>query len=176
MLLCLLPPVLLFLGGLEGRIFTNGSVRVDVDLFDVLRADIVSEIGGELLAETLLILERLHVLQDVSTEDIFLEDLGVERFGLWVEAGERLVGVGDKDAAIGCTLLCTENTDTRRGAAENDIEVALEGPGRIFLIERCGELVSAVWFTHTRVLVSEADLGENTACAKEASRICLKQI
>ncbi len=107
----------------------------------------------------------------MSTNDIFLEDLGVKGFGFWVESGEALFGVGDEDTAVGCTLHCTEDTVARGCATETDIEVAFEASWSVFLIERFGELESAVWLSHTRVLISETELGESTALAKESSRI-----
>ena len=44
-------PVLGLLGGLEGRVLTNGSVGVGVDLLDVLGANAVGKVGRELLLE-----------------------------------------------------------------------------------------------------------------------------
>ena len=47
--LCL--PVLGLLCGLEDRVFPDRGVRVGVDLLDVLRANLIGEVGCELLLE-----------------------------------------------------------------------------------------------------------------------------
>ena len=44
-------PVLGLLGGLEGRVFADRGVGVSVDLLNVLGANTVREVGGELLLE-----------------------------------------------------------------------------------------------------------------------------
>jgi hypothetical protein len=44
-------PVGSLLGGLERRIFTDGSMGIGVDLLNIVRANTISKIGGELFLE-----------------------------------------------------------------------------------------------------------------------------
>ena len=44
-------PVLLLVGRLEGRVLTNGSVGIGVDLLDIIGTNAIREISGELLLE-----------------------------------------------------------------------------------------------------------------------------
>ena len=48
----------------------------------------------------ILLLKRLHVLSDVATEDVLLQDLCIKLLGLRIVAREALFVVGDEDAAI----------------------------------------------------------------------------
>ena len=118
-----------------------------------------------------LLLEGLHVLRNVATEDVLLQDLSVELLRLWVEAGETLLVVGDVEATVGGTLEGTEHTRTSRRALETDVEVTLERSGSILVVERLsqGDLASRLGLT--LVLVSKAKLGQGAASAEEASRV-----
>lgn len=170
-------PVLRLVGGLEDGVLTDGGMSVLVDLLDVLRANTVSEVGGELLLEALIIflLEGLHVLSDVSTVDVLLEGLVVELLGFRVVAGESLIGVGDEDSTIAGTLEGTEETGAGGGPLETDVEVGLEGTGSILLIESLGEGEGAIGLGNTLVLVGKAELGKGAASGKETSCVgCIR--
>lgn len=159
-------------GGLELGVLTDGLVSGRVDLLNVLRSDVVGEVGGELLLEALvvLLLEVLHVLGNVATDNVLLENLGVEGLGLGVEAGEALLVVGDEDATVRGTLHGTEDTVTGRGAAETDVEVSLEGAGLV-VAEGLDELELTRRLGETLVLVGEAELDKGTASDKETSGV-----
>ena len=44
-------PILILVGGLEGRVFADGRVRVGEDLLDILGADTVRKVSRELFLE-----------------------------------------------------------------------------------------------------------------------------
>lgn len=77
------------------------------------------------------LLERLHVLGNVTTNDVSLESLGVKGLGLGVETGETLLVVGDEDTTVRATLHGAKDTVTGRSATETDVEVTLERSGLI---------------------------------------------
>ena len=160
------------LGGLELGVLADGLVSRGVDLLDVLRADLVSEVGRELLLEALvvLLLKVLHVLGDVATDNVLLENLSVEGLGLGVVAGEALLVVGDEDTTVRGTLHGTEDTVAGRGAAETDVEVSLEGAGLV-VAEGLNELELTRGLGEALVLVGEAELGKSTAGDKETSGV-----
>lgn len=107
----------------------------------------------------------------MSTEDVLLQDLGVELLALWVVAGETLLVVGDVEATVGGTLEGAEHTRTSRRAPETDIEVTLEWPGRILVVEGLNQGNGAIWLSDTFVLVGKAELGKSTASAEKAGGV-----
>lgn len=119
----------------------------------------------------IFLLERLHVLSDVATEDILLENLSIKLLAFGVIARETLLIVGDVEATVGSTLEGTEHTRTRRRALETDVKVTLEWSGSIFIVERLGQLDGAIGLRNTLILVGKAELGESTAGNKETSSI-----
>lgn len=147
-------PVLL-LGRLESRVLTDSSVCVRVNFLNVFRANLIGKVGRELLLEALVIFlfERLHVLRNVPAVDVLLEHLSVKLLRLGVVAGEALLGVGDEDTTVGRALHRTENTGTSRGAAETNVEEALEGAGGVVVIKGLSVLEGTVWLRNTLVLV-----------------------
>lgn len=190
-LLGLRSPVLGLLAGLERGVLANRSICVRVDLLHVLGTDAIGKVGRELLLEAgkevrstyftklgiadvplvILLLKRLHVLRDVTTVDVLLQNLSVELLGLRVVARETLLVVGNEEATVGGTLEGTEHTGTSRRALETDVKVALERTRRILLISRLSHRKSTIGLRNTLVLVREAELGEGTARAQKASRV-----
>lgn len=93
----LLPLILGLLGGitlnlLEG-VLTDGGVGLGVEVLETLGLNVVIDVLLELTAETLLIVigEGLHVLGNVTTEDVVSEGVGVELLGLHVVTRESLL-------------------------------------------------------------------------------------
>ena len=129
----LLPLANVLLGRLELWVLSDLLVCARVDLLDIGRSNVGSEVRSELLLESLviLLLQRLHVLGDVSTDNVLLQDIRVEGLGLWVETGESLAVVGDEDTTVGGTLEGTEDSGSGGCSSETDIEVGLERSGLI---------------------------------------------
>jgi len=127
--------------GLGRGIGSDGSVGFLVHLLDVLGVDASLDESGELSLESFLVLffELLHVVTDVSTEDVVFVDFSVE---LTVsESGESLGGVGDVETGISGTLEDTEDSGTSGGSGEASIQVASEG-GLLFSIGFLVKLVT----------------------------------
>ena len=119
----------------------------------------------------IFLLERLHVLSDVTTEDVLLQDLRIELLGLRVVTREALLVVGDEDTAVRRTLEGTEHTGTGRRALETDVKVALEWTRLVLAIKLLSEGEGTVGLSNTLVLVRKTELGQRTTSAKEASRV-----
>ena len=107
----------------------------------------------------------------MTTENVLFEDLSIQLLGLWVVTGETLLVVGNVDTNVASTLEGTEHTRTSRRALETDVEVALERPRSILVVEGLGHDEGAIGLLLTLVLVSKAKLGQGTASAEEASRV-----
>lgn len=105
----------------------------------------------------------------MSTDDVLLEGLGIERLALGIVTGEALLRVRDEDTTVGRSFESTEHTGTGRRALQADVEVRLEWSGRI--LHRLGQGDSAIGLRDTLVLVGEAELGECSAGGKETSRV-----
>lgn len=169
--LCL--PVLRLIAGRERRVLADRRIRVRVDLLHILSADAVREVRRELLLETLVVflLQRLHVLRNVTAVDVLLEGLGVELLRLHVKAREALFRVRDEDTAVGRALHRTEDTVTGSSAAETDVQEALEGARRIVVVQRLGEDKLTSGFGDTLVFLVKTKLGESAARTEETSSI-----
>jgi hypothetical protein len=122
----------------------------------------------------IFLLETLHVLSNMATVDVLLEDLSVKGFAFRVITGETLVRVGDEDTTIAGTLHSTEETGSGGGALETNIEVALERAGSVLFIKDLSVSKSAVRLSDTLIFIGEAELGESTASDEETSSVCYK--
>lgn len=106
----------------------------------------------------------------MTTDDVLLENLGVDSLALWVESWESLLVVGDEDTTIRGTLHGTEDSVTGRGSSETDIEVGLEWPWLV-LTKGLNKLELSRWLGETLVLVGEAELGESSSGDKETGGV-----
>jgi hypothetical protein len=95
------------------------------------QCDLLSILQNKYAPLIVLLLERLHVLGNVATDNVTLKSLGVNSLGLGVVSGETLGVVGDKDTTIRSTLQGTKHTVTSGGTTETDIEVSLERAGLV---------------------------------------------
>ena len=86
----------------------------------------------------ILLLQTLHVLSDVTTENVLLQHLSIQLLAFWVITWEALLVVGDIETAVTGALESTEHTGTGGGSLETNIEVDLERSGSIFIIEGLG--------------------------------------
>lgn len=106
----------------------------------------------------------------MTTDDVLLENLGVDSLALWVESWESLLVVGNEDTTIRGTLHGTEDSVTGRGSSETDIEVGLEWPWLV-LTKGLNKLELSRWLGETLVLVGEAELGESSSGEKETGGV-----
>lgn len=167
----------LLLGGTVGLlewVLTDGGVDLLVELLESVGLNIVIDVALELGLVALLIVigEGLHVLSDVTTEDVLAEGLGIELLGLDIVTWETLLGVWNEDASVGSTLEGTEDTGTGGGAGKTDIKESLEwAAGLIILSSGLGEGELSVSLLNTGELLVHAELLEDTAGEEETSAV-----
>lgn len=174
----LLPEVLglLLLGTLlllEG-VLADLLVGVLVELLKTVGLNVVVNVALELGLVTLLIVvgKSLHVLSDVTGEDVLAEGLGVELLGLNVETRETLLGVGDVKTTVRGTLHGGEDTGTSGGAGETDIEVDLEGAALLTVdLSGLGQGELAISLLNTSERLLDAELVESTASDQETDGV-----
>ena len=165
-----LPLVLGLLGALaldllEG-VLTDLLVCVLVQLLKAVSLDVVVDVAAELRLVALLVVvgESLHVLSDVTTEDVLAEGLGVELLAFHVVSGEAVLGVGDEDTTVGAALHGTEDTGTGGGAGETDIQEDLEWAALLAVnLGGLGEGELTVSLLYTNEVLVKLELLEDTA-------------
>ena len=109
-----------------------------------------SELGGESLL--VLLSELVHVLSDVTTEDVLASDLEVGLSTLLSGGtGETASGVGNVDTTIASTLDGSEDTRTGGGAVKTNIKDSLEGATGVSINTR---LIDGLSISLTNVVVT----------------------
>ena len=137
-----------------------------VQLLKTVSLDVVIDVAAELRLVALLVVvgESLHVLSDVTTEDVLAEGLGVELLAFHVVSGEAVLGVGDEDTAVGAALHGTEDTGTGGGAGETDIQEDLEWAALLAVnLGGLGEGELTVSLLYTNEVLVKLELLEDTA-------------
>ena len=169
-----LDSLLLLLG--EGGLGADGGMGRLVHSLNLIGGDSSLEVLRELALEriSILLLERLHVGSDVSSEDVLTQDLGVELGVLGVllvveVTGETTLRVGDVETSIGGTLHGSEDTVTSRGTGKTDIEKDVEGTRSI--IDLLNEEVLSVDGSDSDVLIGNVELSQNTAGEQQTSGV-----
>lgn len=118
-----------------------------VELLESIGLDVVLDVAVELRLVTLLIVvgEGLHVLGNVTGEDVLAEGLGVELLGFDVVSREAVLGVGDEETTVRGTLHGTEDASTGGGTSKTDIQEDLErAAGLAIDLDGLGEVVLAI--------------------------------
>jgi len=125
-----------------------------------------------------LFLERFHVLSDVTTDNVLVENFSIECFGFRIVAGESFLVVRNVDTAIRSTLHCAEDSVSGRSPTKTNVEVALEWArflvtdcvgqrvvylNRVAMLTSLCELELASRLGDTLVLIGETKLGKSTA-------------
>lgn len=161
------------LGGLEDGVLSDSGVSVSVDLLNVIGSNTVREVSGELLLESLviLLLEGLHVLGNVTTDDVLLENFWVELLSLDIETGESLLAVRNEDTTVRGTLESTKDSVTSGRSLETDIEEDLERSGLVVTLEGLSEGHLSIGLSDTLVLVGEAKSGQDSSGTKETGSV-----
>jgi hypothetical protein len=111
-----------------GRASSDGFVHLLVESFHVLRVNTVLDVLAELARVGLFVvlLELVHVLADVATEDVLAVRLGVEFVGIGVVAWESLGGMWDVQTAVNGALESTEHLVTGGGSSQTSVQEASE--------------------------------------------------
>lgn len=125
-----------------------------------------------LVALLIVIGKSLHVLSDVTAEDVLAESLGIELLALNVVTGESALGVGNVKTTIRSTLHGTKDTGTSGGTVETDIEEGLEGPALLTInLSSLGELVLSVNLLNTSEGLVKLELGKSAAGQQKTSGV-----
>mmetsp|Transcript_30717 Transcript_30717/g.67082 ORF Transcript_30717/g.67082 Transcript_30717/m.67082 type:complete len:308 (+) Transcript_30717:105-1028(+) len=161
----LAPGLLLVLG-----VLANGLVHGGVEVSKVIGLDALGDVGREVLVVLLglLIAHLAHVLGNVLTHDVLLQDLGVELLALLVVTSETLLVVGNIHATVAGTLEGGEHLGTSGGTLDANIEESLEGASALTslnVVVLTGHLLLA------HVLLVEAELLEGAASDQETHAV-----
>jgi hypothetical protein len=149
-------------------------VGVLVELLKTVGLEVVVDVAAELGLVALLVIvgEGLHVLSDVTTEDVLAEGLGVKLLALGVVTGETVLGVGDEDTTVGATLHGTEDTGTGGGTGETDIQEDLEWAALLTVnLGGLGEGELTVSLLNTGEVLVQLKLLENAAGKEETGGV-----
>ena len=160
----------------ERGVGADGVMRLLVDLLEVVRVDALLLVAAELTVVRLgVLLEQVtHVVRDVAAEDVLAQDLAVELLLLVVVADQTALAVRNVKATVKRALHRSEHTAAGRGAVQTDIEQRLERTALVQLLDRVEARTSRL--LHTGVQLVHADLLEQTASNKQASRVrCLTE-
>lgn len=119
----------------EGLLLTGAGILTDllvntlVKLLQTIGLNILGKVRGELLLVlgVIFLLEVLHVLTNVSTEDALTVHVRVVLLGVTVVTRESLLGMGDVKSTIGGALQGTEDTASSGGGLASNIEKSTEG-------------------------------------------------
>jgi hypothetical protein len=149
-------------------------VCVLVELLKTVGLDIVIDVAAELRLVALLVVvgEGLHVLSDVTTEDVLAEGLGVELLAFNVVTGETVLGVGNEDTTVGATLHGTKDTGTGGGTGETDIQENLEWAALLTVnLGGLSEGELTVSLLNTNEVLVQLELLENAAGKEETGSV-----
>jgi hypothetical protein len=110
-------------------VLTDLLVGILVQLLETVSLNVVVDVAAELGLVALLIVvgEGLHVLGNVTSEDVLAEGLGIELLAFDVVTREAVLRVGNEDTTVRAALHGTEDTRTSRGTGETDVQEDLEG-------------------------------------------------
>jgi hypothetical protein len=150
-------------------------VCVLVELLKTVGLDIVIDVAAELRLVALLVVvgEGLHVLSDVTTEDVLAEGLGVELLAFNVVTGETVLGVRNEDTTVGATLHGTKDTSTSGGTGETDIQEDLEWAALLAInLGGLGEGELTVSLLNTSEGLVKLELLEDTAGKEQTGSVC----
>lgn len=149
--------LLVLLGKDTLRVLTDLLVHARVDVLKGLGGEVILQVRSKDLLVTLLIIvsELFHVLSDVTTNNVFLQNLSVELFSLDIVAGEDLGGVRDVETTVRSTLESTKDTGTAGGALQTNVKEDLEGAGAILNGLSDGELTRVLVVTSVGLVKAE---------------------
>ena len=144
-----------------------------VELLESIGLNLIIDVTLELGLVTLLIVigERLHVLSNVTGEDVLAEGLGIELLGLDIETWEAVLGVGNQDTSVRGTLHGTKDTGTGGSAGKTNIEEGLEWAAGTLLLGGLGESELSISLLDTLEILIHTELLEDTAGDQETSAV-----
>jgi hypothetical protein len=105
----------------------------------------------------------------MSTVDILLQSIGIERLTLGIVSREPILRMRNIETTITSSLESTEDSASRGSSSQSNIKKDLEGTSSIFNL--LGDCMATIGFNNTLVLVGKANLGQSTTGNEEASSI-----
>lgn len=173
-----LPLLLALLGAgilvLLERVLADGSVGVGVHLLELAGIEVVLKVLAELALVALLVVvgKTLHVLGNVTAEDVLAQSLGIELLAFDVVAGKAALGVGHEDTTVRGTLHGSEDTGTGGGTVKTDVEDGLEGAaGALVGLGGLGQGELTIWLLDTGEVLVQAELLQGAAGKQETSGV-----
>merc|ERR1712025_165362 len=153
------------------RVGSDGLVSLLVHGLEALAVDASLHVLRELLAVGLLVvlLQLLHVLGNVTTEDVFAVGLGVKVVLLVVVTRESLGGVGNVQTAVDGALERAEHLVTSGSPGQTGVQEASEWSGALVLWLHV-VLVTVDLFLALVGLV-ELELGQQSSGEEEAGAV-----
>lgn len=133
-------------------------MSLHVDVLNTLSVDVVSQVVLEQSLVLLLIViqQLLHVLSNVTTEDVLSQQLSVQLLRLNVPTWESLSGVRNVQTTVRSTLQDTEDSSTGGGSLQTNVQVDLEWSWGI--LNSLNQLVLTLNFLDTLVGLVQAQL------------------
>lgn len=125
-----------------------------VQLLETIRLNLVINVARELRLVALLIVvgKSLHVLGNVTSEDVLAQSLRVQLLSLNVVTWETLLRVRNVETAVRGTLHGAKDTSTGAGAGETDVEEDLEWAA--------GLAINLLWLGFGELAISLLNAGE----------------
>jgi len=170
----------------EGLLLTGTGILTDllvntlIKLLQTISLNILRKVSGKLLLVlgVIFLLEVLHVLTNVASEDALTVHVRVVLLGVTVITRESLLGVGDIKSTIGGALQGTEDTASSRGGLASNIKEGTEGTlVLIDLINVVGSLSNrgrddiSVNLVITLIDIIQTNLLEETTSAQQSSTV-----
>lgn len=163
----------LFVGFFHGWVSTDGSVCLLVELLKAVTTDTILDVASKLPLVLVRVAGRkvLHVISNVTSEDVFAKDFGIEGLGFAVITNETLFRVRDINTTINGSLHGSKDTVASGGAAETNIEKGTERTRTI--IERLNEEIFSNLgsISLSSILISKTNLGQVSAGTEQSSCI-----
>mmetsp|Transcript_9613 Transcript_9613/g.14529 ORF Transcript_9613/g.14529 Transcript_9613/m.14529 type:complete len:263 (-) Transcript_9613:118-906(-) len=161
-------------------ILTDLLVNSLVKFLQTISLNILGKVRRELLLVlgVIFLLEVLHVLTNVSSEDALTVHVRVVLLGVTVITRESLLGMGDVKSTIGSTLQGTEDTASSGGGLAPNIEKGTEGTlVLVDLINVVGSLSNrgrdyiSIDLVITLINIIQTNLLEETTSAQQSSAV-----
>merc|ERR1712039_778275 len=159
---------------LSSRSRSDGGVNRLVESFKVTATNTSSLVLAELSLVLLgLVLELIHVLSDVSTEQVLAKSGGIELLGLGIVTSKTLSGVRDIKTTITSTLHGGEHTGTSGGTGKTNIKDSLEGVAGLVVTLLVSEDVEVLTinFALSGVEISHTQVGQVSASKEETNAV-----
>ncbi|KAH3667488.1 hypothetical protein OGAPHI_003137 [Ogataea philodendri] len=166
----------LLLGWLERWVLSDLLVGLGVDVFDSVSVNVVGNVTLEESSVLLLIVvhQLLHVLRNVTTEDVLSQDLGIKLLSLDIPTWESGWGVRNVQSTVGSTLQGTEHSGTGGGSLQTNVQEHLEWSWAV--LNSLGELELTLDLLNTGVGLVQTELLQSSSGNKQTSSVSSRPV